>query len=68
MNARNSYIDLKSKSLELAKAVAILRDRATSHRRYLNEADILKAVDLVRSHEPNHPLLRYSERGNVASS
>ena len=51
----------------VAKAIAILRDRNTPHRMNHAELQIQQAVEIIRQWEPDHPLLRYHERGNPIS-
>jgi hypothetical protein len=46
-------------------AVEILRNRMFRRSGYSQE-QIRQAVELVRQYDPNHPLLRYSERGRVS--
>ena len=43
-------------------AVEVLRNRVLTTLRY-SEREIEKAVSIVKQADPDHPLLRYSERG-----
>ena len=45
-------------------AVEVLKRRMFRSSGYSQE-QIRQAVELVRQYDPNHPLLRYSERGRV---
>lgn len=64
-----STVTLKSSSSvpvssDQRKAMEILRHRTfrgVGH----SEKDIQWAVEIIRQHDPNHPLLRYSERGQL---
>ena len=49
------------------RAVDILRDRAFPSKSVYSDKDIQWAVAIVQNWEPNHPLLRYHERGNAVS-
>ena len=44
------------------QALQILRDRIFRTSRY-SHLEIQKAVQIVKDRNPDHPLLRYSERG-----
>ena len=46
-------------------AVEILRNRMFRSSGYSQE-QIQQAVEVLRQYDPNHPLLRYSERGQLA--
>ena len=48
-------------------AVEVLRTRALTTLRY-SDRDIKNAVSIVRQVDPDHPLLRYSERGLLRSN
>ena len=48
------------------QAEGILRHRMFRGAGY-SEKDIQWAVEVIRRHDPNHPLLRYSERGPIRS-
>lgn len=45
-------------------AVEILRNRMFRRSGYSQE-QIQQAVEVLRQYDPNHPLLRYSERGQA---
>ena len=47
------------------QAVEVLRSRMFRGSGYSQE-QIQQAVELLRQYDPNHPLLRYSERGQLA--
>ena len=49
-----------------ADALNILRNRTFRGSRY-SASEIQTAVRVVREMDPNHPLLRYSERGPLRS-
>lgn len=53
---------LSSKSQEQIRASEILRNRIFRATRY-SEKEINWAIDIIRDLDPEHPLLRYSERG-----
>jgi hypothetical protein len=48
------------------QAIEILRRRTFRGAGY-SEKDIQWAVEVIRRQDPNHPLLRYSERGPIKS-
>ena len=64
---------MKSKTIKLLgkdgerQAIEILRHRTFRGAGY-SEKDIQWAVEVVRQQDPNHPLLRYSERGSIKSA
>jgi hypothetical protein len=49
------------------QAIEILRHRTFRGAGY-SEKDIQWAVEVIRKQDPNHPLLRYSERGPINSA
>jgi len=49
------------------KAVEILRDRNHPSKSIYTAEEIQWAVEIMREWEPDHPLLRYSERGKSVS-
>lgn len=56
-SAKSTYRDR-----DYDQAIQILRDRIFRTSRY-SHLDIQKAVQIVKDCNPDHPLLRYSERG-----
>lgn len=61
LKAPNSRMP-RSKSQEQARAVEILRNRIFRATRY-SEKEIDWSIDIIRELDSEHPLLRYSERG-----
>lgn len=57
----------KKRALEQKRALEILRHRTFRGERY-SQDEIHEAVAIVREYDPNHPLLRYSERGQVSET
>lgn len=60
----NAFQSVKSthRDRDYDQALQILRDRMFRGSRY-SHLDIQKAVQIVKDRNPDHPLLRYSERG-----
>ena len=52
---------------QLSEAEAILRNRTLRGEQYSQE-QIQQAVEVLRQYDPDHPLLRYSERGQVSET
>ena len=64
MPKKSRSIAKVNKDLYYDHALHILRHRMTPNLTYSQEK-IQQAVEIVRLHDPNHPLLRYSERGPI---
>ena len=56
-----------TRALQQKRALEILRNRMFRGARHSKD-EIHQAVTIIREYDPEHPLLRYSERGRISET